>query len=165
MGLTITNLNQDIDIVAEKTENKAQFERKFCKSRKQFGQGGGYGTGGRKSAVARVWVKPGKGAFLVNKKDVADYFAREIYVNSVLEPFALTNSKGQYDVMCTVRGGGMTGQAGAILHGVARALSAISEDWHIQMHQHGLLTRDSRIVERKKYGLKKARRSDQFSKR
>lgn len=163
MDFTITNLKQNA--VTEKAKNKAQSERKFCKSRKQFGQGGGYGTGGRKSSVARVWVKPGKGAFLVNKKDVADYFAREVYVNSILEPFALTNAKGQYDVVCTVRGGGMTGQAGAIVHGVARALSAISEDWHVQMHQHGLLTRDSRIVERKKYGLKKARRSDQFSKR
>lgn len=163
MTLTIKNLDQDKASV--KTENQSSNERKFCKSKKPFGKAGGYGTGGRKSSIARVWVKPGKGALLVNKKDVADYFARETYVHSILQPFNLTNTKGQYDVVCTVRGGGMTGQAGAIVHGIARALSAISEDMHVQMHQHGLLTRDSRVVERKKYGLKKARRSEQFSKR
>lgn len=164
MSLTIkTALNPKKTLIS--TEDQSSTGRNFCKSRKQIGDNGGYGTGGRKNSVARVWVKPGKGAFIVNKKDVADYFSRATYVNAILQPFNLTNTKGQYDVVCNVHGGGTTGQAGAIVHGVARALSAISEDLHIQMRKYGLLTRDVRVVERKKYGLKKARRSDQFSKR
>ena len=124
-----------------------------------------YGTGRRKSSIARVWVFPGKGVIVVNKKPVEGYFQRDFYLTTLKRPFEVTNTLGQYDVMCTVKGGGTTGQAGAILHGIARALDAISEDFHDPLHKAGLLTRDSRVVERKKYGQHKARKKTQFSKR
>lgn len=136
-----------------------------CKSKKSTPDGGGYGTGRRKDAVARVWVKPGKGKVTVNNKDLSKYFAREIYVTSVLRPFVDTNTTGQFDVVCTTKGGGTTGQAGAIVHGIARALDCISDDYHTILRQNGFLTRDSRTVERKKPGRRKARKVKQFSKR
>jgi small subunit ribosomal protein S9 len=136
-----------------------------CKSKKSTPNGGGYGTGKRKDAVARVWVKPGKGMITVNKKDISKYFARESYRTSILRVFADTNTSGQFDVICTTKGGGTTGQAGAIIHGIARALDCISEDYHDILRKNGFLTRDSRTVERKKYGRRKARKKAQFSKR
>ncbi|MDP4708855.1 MAG: 30S ribosomal protein S9 [Rickettsiaceae bacterium] len=136
-----------------------------CKSKKSTPNGGGYGTGKRKDAVARVWVKPGKGTVTINKKDLSKYFARESYRTSILRVFADTNTSGQFDVVCTTKGGGTTGQAGAIIHGIARALDCISEDYHAILRQNGFLTRDSRTVERKKYGRRKARKKVQFSKR
>ncbi|PCJ29488.1 MAG: 30S ribosomal protein S9 [Rickettsiales bacterium] len=136
-----------------------------CRSRKSTPDGGGYGTGRRKNSIARVWVKPGKGIVTVNKKLCAEYFSRESYVTSIMQPFLDTNTNGQFDVVCTVKGGGSTGQAGAILNGIARALDAISEDYHSVLRKNGFLTRDSRIVERKKYGRRKARKKAQFSKR
>lgn len=140
-------------------------DRKFCKSKKPLEGGAAYGTGRRKSSVARVWIKPGSGKVTVNKKDVNDYFTRDFYIRSIMKPFADTNTNGQYDVFCTVIGGGTTGQAGAITLGVARALDCVSEDFHTTLRKNGLLTRDSRVVERKKYGLRKARKKAQFSKR
>lgn len=136
-----------------------------CKSKKSIAGGGGYGTGRRKNAVARVWVKPGKGVITVNGKDYSQYFARESYRASISRVFIDTKTDGQFDVVCTTKGGGMTGQAGAIIHGIARALDCISEDYHDVLHKNGFLTRDSRVVERKKYGKRKARKSTQFSKR
>tara|TARA_B110000503_G_scaffold34387_1_gene55922 strand:+ start:2307 stop:2810 length:504 start_codon:yes stop_codon:yes gene_type:complete len=136
-----------------------------CKSKKSTPNGGGYGTGKRKDAVARVWVKPGKGMITVNKKDLSKYFARESYRTSILRVFSDTNTSGQFDVICTTKGGGTTGQAGAIIHGIARALDCISEDYHDVLRKNGFLTRDSRTVERKKYGRRKARKKAQFSKR
>lgn len=136
-----------------------------CKSKKSTPDGGGYGTGRRKDAVARVWVKPGQGKITVNKRDFSEYFAREAYKIAILRVFIDTKTTGQFDVVCTVKGGGTTGQAGAIVHGIARALDCISEDYHTILSQHGFLTRDSRTVERKKYGRRKARRKAQFSKR
>ncbi|RYE06319.1 MAG: 30S ribosomal protein S9 [Rickettsiaceae bacterium] len=124
-----------------------------------------YGTGKRKNAIARVWVKPGSGVVLVNGKNVNLYFPRETHSQSIIVPFAITNSKDQYDVICTVKGGGLSGQAGAIKHGVAKALDKLVPDFHKALRQGGFLTRDSRIVERKKYGKHKARKSTQFSKR
>lgn len=124
-----------------------------------------YGTGKRKNAIARVWVKPGSGVVLVNGKIIHSYFARDTHVQSIISPFAATNSKDQYDVICTVEGGGLSGQAGAIRHGVAKALDKLMPDFHKSLRQGGFLTRDSRIVERKKYGKHKARKSTQFSKR
>lgn len=126
---------------------------------------GGYGTGRRKSSVARVWVKAGSGRVMINKRDVTEYFPREYYVQLISQPFVATNTLGQFDVVCTTKGGGTTGQAGAIVHGIARALDSISEDYHGALRKGGFLTRDPRVVERKKYGQHKARKSTQFSKR
>jgi len=136
-----------------------------CKSKKTTPDGGGYGTGRRKNSVARVWVRPGKGRIIVNNKDFSIYFPRETYRTSIMQPFVDTNTTGQFDVMCTTKGGGTTGQAGAIVHGIARALDCISTDFHAILRKGGFLTRDARVVERKKYGKRKARKSTQFSKR
>lgn len=136
-----------------------------CKSKKSTSNGGGYGTGKRKNSVARVWVKPGKGKITINNKDFSEYFPRESYRTAILRLFVDTNTTAQYDVVCTTKGGGTTGQAGAIIHGIARALDCISDDFHPILRKNGFLTRDSRVVERKKYGKRKARKSTQFSKR
>ena len=127
--------------------------------------GGTYGTGRRKSAVARVWLKAGSGKIVVNKQNVEQYFKRESHSKSLLKPFVLSNTSGQYDVICTVKGGGVSGQVGAVLHGIARAMDKLIPEFHGALRQGGLLTRDSRVVERKKYGKHKARKSTQFSKR
>lgn len=124
-----------------------------------------YGTGRRKNAVARVWVMGGTGKIIVNKKDVEDYFPRETHKKAIMQPFILTKTVGQYDIICTVKGGGCSGQAGAVLHGAARALDKIAPEFHQTLSNSKLLTRDSRVVERKKYGRHKARKSTQFSKR
>lgn len=135
------------------------------KSKKSTPDGGGYGTGRRKSAIARVWVKQGKGNVTVNSKDYFVYFPRKSYRTAIMKPFVDTNTTGQFDVVCTTKGGGTTGQAGAIIHGIARALDCISEDFHLILRKNGFLTRDSRTIERKKYGRRKARKKVQFSKR
>jgi small subunit ribosomal protein S9 len=136
-----------------------------CKSKKSTPNGGGYGTGRRKDSIARVWVQPGKGSIIVNSKDYSVYFPRKSYRTAIMQPFVDTNTTGQFDVVCTTKGGGTTGQAGAIVHGIARALDCISEDFHSILRKNGFLTRDSRTVERKKYGRRKARKKVQFSKR
>jgi len=128
-------------------------------------QGRTYGTGRRKEAVARVWIKPGKGEFTVNGRKMLDYFSRSVLQTLVLQPFVTTNRLGSYDVFCTVNGGGLSGQAGAVRHGISRALVEYEPDLRSSLKAAGMLTRDSREVERKKYGLMKARRSYQFSKR
>ena len=128
--------------------------------------GRAYGTGRRKNSSARVWVKPGKGAITINGKDVTKYFGRPVLRMIINQVFDVTNSVGHYDVQCTVKGGGLSGQAGAIRHGIARALDELnSVAYHKALHAAGFLTRDSRAVERKKPGRKKARKSFQFSKR
>ncbi|MCC8398820.1 MAG: 30S ribosomal protein S9 [Rickettsia endosymbiont of Labidopullus appendiculatus] len=124
-----------------------------------------YGTGRRKNAIARVWLKSGSGKVIVNRKDVEQYFTRESHTKSLLQPFVVTKTSGQYDVICTVKGGGMSGQMGAVLHGIARVLAKIAPEFHSILRKSGFLTRDSRVVERKKYGKHKARKSTQFSKR
>lgn len=124
-----------------------------------------YSTGRRKEATARVWVRKGKGKFFVNGKELETYLARPVLRMLVGQPFVATNSVGMYDVWCTVKGSGLSGQAGAIRHGISRALDKDCSDYHSMLRQGGFLTRDSRVVERKKYGRKKARRSFQFSKR
>lgn len=127
--------------------------------------GRSYATGKRKDAVARVWIKPGKGTITVNGRDQQVYFARPTLRMIVNQPFAVTKREGQYDVVCTVTGGGLSGQAGAVRHGVSKALSLYEPALRPALKQNGFLTRDSRTVERKKYGRRKARRSFQFSKR
>ncbi|UIP07281.1 30S ribosomal protein S9 [Erythrobacter sp. SDW2] len=128
-------------------------------------QGRAYATGRRKDAVARVWVKPGKGTVTVNGRDQEIYFARPTLRLIINQPFAITDREGQYDVIVTVRGGGLSGQAGAVKHGIAQALSKYEPELRSTVKAAGFLTRDSRVVERKKYGKAKARRSFQFSKR
>jgi len=124
-----------------------------------------YGTGRRKSSVARVFVKPGTGVITVNKRDIEDYFGLETLKVVVRQPLVATESTEKYDVIVTVRGGGTTGQAGAIRHGLARALCQADGEFRPILKKAGYLTRDSRMKERKKYGLKAARRAPQFSKR
>ena len=127
--------------------------------------GRAYATGRRKDAVARVWVKGGSGKFTVNGKQMASYFARPTLQMIIGQPFDAINRIGQYDVMCTVAGGGLSGQAGAVRHGLSRALTAFDPALRPLLKSGGFLTRDDREVERKKYGKAKARRSFQFSKR
>jgi small subunit ribosomal protein S9 len=124
-----------------------------------------YGTGRRKSSVARVYVTPGSGKITINKKDIDEYFGLDTLKVIVRQPFAVTGTEGKYDVLVNVYGGGFTGQAGAIRHGIARALNEASEDYRVILKKAGYLTRDPRMKERKKYGLKAARRAPQFSKR
>lgn len=124
-----------------------------------------YGTGRRKESVARVRLVPGEGRITVNKRDMDDYFGLETLKAIVKQPLEVTETLGQYDVLVNVRGGGFTGQAGAIRHGIARALLKADEDLRPTLKKAGFLTRDPRMKERKKYGLKAARRAPQFSKR
>jgi small subunit ribosomal protein S9 len=127
--------------------------------------GRAYATGKRKNAVARVWIKPGPGEIKVNGRDVAKFFARPTLRMVIDQPFVATNRAGQYDVLCTVTGGGLSGQAGALRHGISRALTRFEPALRPTLKSGGFLTRDPRVVERKKYGKAKARRSFQFSKR
>ncbi len=127
--------------------------------------GRAYATGRRKDAVARVWLKPGSGQIIVNGRDQAVYFARPTLRLVINQPFDIADRNGQYDVVATVKGGGLSGQAGAVKHGIAQALSRFEPALRTTVKQAGFLTRDPRVVERKKYGKKKARRSFQFSKR
>ncbi|MFK8251457.1 30S ribosomal protein S9 [Ancylobacter terrae] len=127
--------------------------------------GRAYATGKRKDAVARVWVRPGTGKIVVNDRAVEVYFARPVLQMVIQQPFVAANRKGQYDVICTVAGGGLSGQAGALRHGISRALTYYEPELRGPLKKGGFLTRDSRVVERKKYGRAKARRSFQFSKR
>ena len=124
-----------------------------------------YGTGRRKSSIARVYLVPGNGKITINKKDMDQYFGLETLKIIVRQPLEATNTLDKYDVLVNVRGGGFTGQAGAIRHGIARALLNVDADFRPTLKKAGCLTRDPRMKERKKYGLKKARRAPQFSKR
>ena len=127
--------------------------------------GRSYATGKRKDAVARVWVKPGSGKVTVNGKDISAYFARPVLQMILRQPFQVAGVENQFDVMATVVGGGLSGQAGAVKHGISRALQLYEPSLRGALKAAGFLTRDSRVVERKKYGKAKARRSFQFSKR
>jgi small subunit ribosomal protein S9 len=127
--------------------------------------GRAYATGKRKNAVARVWLKPGKGMITVNSKDFAQYFARPVLQMLLQQPLSAANRASQYDIMATVMGGGLSGQAGAVRHGISKALTYYEPELRAVLKKGGFLTRDSRVVERKKYGRMKARRSFQFSKR
>jgi small subunit ribosomal protein S9 len=128
-------------------------------------QGRAYATGKRKNAIARVWIKPGKGQVTINGRDQEVYFARPVLRMMLAQPFQVTDRVGQFDVVVTVQGSGLSGQAGAIRHGLSKALTYYEPTLRPVLKPHGFLTRDSRVVERKKYGRAKARRSFQFSKR
>jgi small subunit ribosomal protein S9 len=127
--------------------------------------GRSYATGKRKDAVARVWIKPGSGKVVVNGKDMNAYFARPVLQMILRQPFSVAGVSGQFDVMATVAGGGLSGQAGAVKHGISKALQLFDPALRPSLKAAGFLTRDARVVERKKYGKRKARRSFQFSKR
>ena len=124
-----------------------------------------YGTGRRKKSVARVRIYPGSGSITINNRDIDDYFGLDTLKLIINQPFAVTETEGKFDIVANVKGGGMSGQAGAIRHGVARALLTVDENYRSALKKAGFLTRDPRMKERKKYGLKAARRAPQFSKR
>jgi small subunit ribosomal protein S9 len=135
----------------------------YTKKTDKFGRA--YATGKRKDAVARVWLKPGAGKIVVNTREVEIYFARPVLRMMIQQPLVAAARAGQYDVVCTVAGGGLSGQAGAVRHGISKALTNMEPELRGALKKGGFLTRDSRVVERKKYGKAKARRSFQFSKR
>jgi small subunit ribosomal protein S9 len=155
---TLTDL-RDLRGAAQAAAPAAMPEPKIDK------QGRAYATGKRKNAVARVWIKPGAGRVTVNGRDIAVYFARPVLRMLMSQPFQACNRLNQYDVICSVVGGGLSGQAGAVRHGISRALINFEPTLRPVLKKGGFLTRDSRVVERKKYGKAKARRSFQFSKR
>jgi small subunit ribosomal protein S9 len=136
---------------------------KYEKKVDKFGRA--YATGKRKDAVARVWIKPGSGKVTVNTRDIEIYFARPVLRMMIQQPMVAAARADQYDVICTVAGGGLSGQAGAVRHGISKALTNFEPELRSVLKKGGFLTRDSRVVERKKYGKAKARRSFQFSKR
>ena len=150
---------QEIKAAAAPAEAKAA--RKANRDKK----GRSYATGKRKDAVARVWIMPGKGNVTINGKTMDQYFARPVLKMIIAQPFEITNRVNEFDVVCTVKGGGLSGQAGAIKHGISKALNEYEPELRTVLKKAGFLTRDDRVVERKKYGLAKARRSYQFSKR
>ena len=146
-------MEQQSNIPLEKKETKIDFKNSK------------YATGRRKKSVARVWLKKGSGNFHVNGKKMNDYFKKSNLQIAISRPFTITKRENEFDIKCTVKGGGFTGQAGAIIHGISRALVEFEPDLKPTLKKEKLTTRDSRAVERKKYGRRKARRSFQFSKR
>ncbi|RAI37985.1 30S ribosomal protein S9 [Rhodoplanes roseus] len=158
MAETMQSL-EELSALKPGTPEAPKYEQKLDK------QGRAYATGKRKDAVARVWIKPGAGKVLINDRDIEVYFARPVLRMLIQQPLVSANRNGQYDIVCTVSGGGLSGQAGAVRHGISKALTAFEPDLRGVLKRGGFLTRDSRVVERKKYGRAKARRSFQFSKR
>ena len=156
----LRTLVQGTPMAAGNAENAAPL-----REAKRDALGRSYATGRRKNAVARVWVKPGKGAVEVNGKPMARYFARPVLRMLIAQPFLVSDRYQQFDVFATVNGGGLSGQAGALRHGISRALTHYEPELRPILKKAGFLTRDPRVVERKKYGKAKARRSFQFSKR
>jgi small subunit ribosomal protein S9 len=156
---TLTSLQDLKEVTGAPVEEAPKYEQKLDK------HGRAYATGKRKDAVARVWIKPGKGTITVNGREFDRYFARPVLRMIVQQPLVVAARTGQYDLMVTVAGGGLSGQAGAVRHGLAKALTNYEPDLRPALKREGFLTRDSRVVERKKYGRRKARRSFQFSKR
>jgi small subunit ribosomal protein S9 len=152
------------DLAALKSEAPAPTETPlYVQKLDKFGRA--YATGKRKDAVARVWVKPGSGRIQVNDKDYREYFGRPVLQMMIRQPIMLTDRGGQFDIQATVSGGGLSGQAGALRHGISKALTNYEPELRTMLKRNGFLTRDAREVERKKYGKRKARRSFQFSKR
>ena len=158
MAETVQSL-EGLSALKPETPEQPKYVQKLDK------QGRAYATGKRKDAVARVWIKPGPGTITINTRPVEVFFARPVLRMLIQQPLVATNRNGQYDVVCTVSGGGLSGQAGAVRHGLSKALTYFEPDLRSALKHGGFLTRDPRVVERKKYGHKKARRSFQFSKR
>lgn len=162
MSDQITSL-EELSAVAEGTDTVVEIAAPREPVRDELGRS--YATGKRKDAVARVWIKPGSGKVTVNGKDQDVYFARPVLQLILRQPFQVAGVEGEFDVMATVKGGGLTGQAGAVKHGISKALQLYNPELRAALKAAGFLTRDSRVVERKKFGKRKARRSFQFSKR
>jgi small subunit ribosomal protein S9 len=156
--MSMQSLDQ-LGAIKTATPDSPKYEKKVDK------QGRAYATGKRKNAVARVWIKPGAGKITVNERTIEVFFARPVLRMLIQQPLVASNRNGQYDVICTVAGGGLSGQAGAVRHGLSKALTYFEPELRGVLKRGGFLTRDSRVVERKKYGKMKARRSFQFSKR
>lgn len=165
MSEQVSSSLADLKDMVAGTPAASQMEAAIKREPKRDPQGRSYATGSRKNAVARVWVKPGKGAITVNDKPASQYFARPVLRMIITQPFLVADRYQAFDVVCTVVGGGLSGQAGAVRHGISRALVNYEPDLRGILKKAGFLTRDSRSVERKKYGKMKARRSFQFSKR
>jgi len=163
--MSTTSFEDLKDVVAEAGVIVAEPEPAPLPEPKIDELGRAYATGKRKTAIARVWIKPGSGKIVVNKKDHAAYFGRAVLQMIIKQPLIAAERNDQYDVFCTVAGSGPSGQAGAVRHGIAKALTQYEPTLRAGLKKGGFLTRDSRVVERKKYGRKKARRSFQFSKR
>jgi small subunit ribosomal protein S9 len=160
--VTVAETMQSLDQLAALKPAPAETPKYVQKLDKQ---GRAYATGKRKNAVARVWIKPGPGKVTVNDRTLEVFFARPVLRMLIQQPLVAASRNGQYDVVCTVSGGGLSGQAGAVRHGISKALTNFEPDLRAVLKRGGFLTRDSRVVERKKYGKAKARRSFQFSKR
>ena len=154
---------QSLDQLSQLKTAAAAEAPRYVKKVDKYGRA--YATGKRKDAVARVWIKPGAGKIVVNTREVETYFARPVLRMLIQQPLVTANRATQYDVICTVKGGGLSGQAGAVKHGISQALTRYEPILRAPVKAAGFLTRDSRAVERKKYGKAKARRSFQFSKR
>jgi small subunit ribosomal protein S9 len=159
MAETLSSLQDLKEATAAAAPEAPVYEQKLDK------YGRAYATGKRKDAVARVWIKPGAGKITVNGREFDVYFARPVLRMIVQQPLVISKRLGQYDLMISVNGGGLSGQAGAVRHGLAKALTNFEPELRPALKKEGFLTRDARVVERKKYGKKKARRSFQFSKR
>jgi small subunit ribosomal protein S9 len=153
------------DVMPADVAPPAELEVAPVYERKVDDKGRSYATGKRKDAVARVWVLPGTGKYTINGRDGNEYFARPTLQMIIRQPFDVAERDGQFDVWCTVKGGGLSGQAGAVRHGISKALTLQEPELRSALKKNGFLTRDARVVERKKYGKPKARRSFQFSKR
>ncbi len=165
MSEEIKSLDELKDVVAGEASAEASVEETPSYEPVRDEHGRSYATGKRKDAVARVWVKPGKGQIVINGKPMPEYFARPVLQMVIGQPFTVAGVEGEFDVMATVSGGGLSGQAGAVKHGISKALCQYEPGNRPALKAAGFLTRDSRVVERKKYGRRKARRSFQFSKR
>lgn len=161
----LEDLKDAVKAASATTQSAANTGSADSVSPKIDAQGRSYATGKRKNAIARVWIKPGMGKIIVNGRSGETYFARPVLQMILNQPFKAANRVTQYDVWCTVAGGGLSGQAGAVRHGISRALTFFEPDLRSVLKHGGFLTRDSRVVERKKYGQAKARRRFQFSKR
>ena len=164
MADQISSLDE-LNTIAEGAAEDAVVEVSINREPVRDDLGRSYATGKRKDAVARVWIKPGSGKVTVNGKDQDTYFARPVLQLILRQPFQVAGVEGEFDVMATVKGGGLTGQAGAVKHGISKALQLYDPNLRAALKAAGFLTRDSRVVERKKFGKRKARRSFQFSKR
>ena len=154
-----------IELQELKAATTSASETKTTRKAVKDKQGRSYATGKRKDAVARVWIMPGHGNITINSRTIDEYFARPVLKMVINQPFVIANRENEFDVVCTVKGGGLSGQAGAIRHGISKALNEYEPELRATLKSAGFLTRDDRVVERKKYGKAKARRSYQFSKR
>lgn len=162
---TTTNSLADLKTLVAGTPAAEGSTAAVTREPKRDAQGRAYATGRRKNAIARVWLKPGKGVVEVNGKAQAKYFARPVLRMLIAQPFLVSDRYQQFDVICTVVGGGLSGQAGAVRHGIARALTKADDELRPVLKRAGLLTRDARVKERKKPGLKRARKAPQYTKR